>query len=88
MGMEDFTRHQQGIIKRYYQNADALQLQRLSELAGELYLAEGKKRAKTWVAAAALMLKLGVPQARVDGIVAADKPEAVAKIVTELGSSA
>ena len=84
MGMEDFTRHQQGIIKRYYQNADGLQLQRLSELAGELYLSEGKKRAKTWAAAAALMLKLGVPQARVDLIVAADKPEMVANVVKEL----
>ena len=51
MGMEDFSRHQQGIIKRYYQNADSLQLQRLSELAGELYLSEGKKRAKAWAAA-------------------------------------
>ena len=86
MGMEDFTRHQQKIIKRYYENADSIQLQRLSELAGELYLAEGKKRVKTWATTAALLVKLGVPQARVDAVVAADKPEAVAKIVTELSA--
>jgi acetylornithine deacetylase/succinyl-diaminopimelate desuccinylase-like protein len=84
MGMEDFTRHQQGIIKRYYANADGIHLQRLSELVGELYLAEGKKKTKVWQSVAAAMQKLGVPQARIDHIVAQDKPELVANVVKEL----
>ena len=42
--LEDFSRHQQKIIKRYYSNQDTLQRQRLAELVTELYLAEGKKR--------------------------------------------
>lgn len=87
MGMEDFTRHQQGIIKRYYANADTIQLQKLAELVGELYLTEGKKREKVWKSAAALMLKLGVPQTRIDHIVAQNKPELVANLVKELQSS-
>ncbi len=41
MPMEDFTPHQQKIIKRYYANQDTAQLQRLAELVSELYLAEG-----------------------------------------------
>src|SRR5215210_7812422 len=41
MGMEDFTRHQQGVIKRYYSNEGGIQLQRLAELVTELFLAEG-----------------------------------------------
>lgn len=40
--MTDYTPYQQKIIKRYYDNQDSIQLQRLSELVGELYLAEGK----------------------------------------------
>ena len=84
MGMENFTRHQQGIIKRYYENADTIQLQKLAELVGELYLAEGKKREKTWKSAVATMQKLGVPQPRIDHIVAQNKPELVANLVKEL----
>ncbi len=84
MGMEDYTRHQQGIIKRYYQNADALQTQRLSELVGELYLSEGKKRVKVWGQVKTLLEKLEIPAARIDKIVASDKPELVAAVVKEL----
>ena len=39
----NYTAHQQKIIKRYYQHIDAISLQRLAELVGELYLCEGKK---------------------------------------------
>lgn len=84
MGMENYTRHQQGIIKRYYQNHGGIQLQRLSELVTELYLAEGKKRTKVWESVAAAMQKLGVPQSRIDHIVTQDKPELVANLVKEL----
>lgn len=86
MGMEDFTRHQQGIIKRYYQNQGGIQLQRLGELVTELYLAEGKKRAKVWESVASAMQKLGVPQSRIDHIVAQGKPELVANLVKELSA--
>jgi hypothetical protein len=84
MGMEDFTKHQQKIIKRYYENIDAISLQRLAELVADLYLAEGKKRDKLWQSAAACMQKLGVPQARIDHILAQKKPELVAGLVKEL----
>ena len=46
--MSDFSPHQQKIIKRYYRNFDAIKYQRLSELATELYLAQGKKRERLW----------------------------------------
>lgn len=85
MGMEDFTRHQQGIIKRYYSNEGGIQLQRLGELVTDLYLAEGKKREKVWKSIVAVMQKLGVPQARIDHIVKQDDPKLVANLVTELG---
>ena len=84
MGMEDYTRHQQGIIKRYYANADSLSLQKLAEYVGELYLTDGKKREKVWKSIVTLMQKLEVPQTRIDHIVAQNKPELVANLVQEL----
>ena len=59
-------------------------MQRLGDLVADLYLAEGKKRIKAWESAATAMLKLGIPQSRVDHIVASDDPRLVAKLVTEL----
>ena len=84
MGMENFTRHQQGIIKRYYANQDTIQLQKLGELVTDLYLAEGKKREKVWKSIVTALQKLGMPQARIDHIIAEGKPELVANIVKEL----
>ncbi|MCZ2341746.1 MAG: hypothetical protein LC104_08105 [Bacteroidales bacterium] len=84
MGMEDFSRHQQGIIKRYYSNQDQILLQKLGELVGDLFLAEGKKRGKSWQSVAAALQKLGVPQSRIDHVVASDDPQLLAKLVTEL----
>ena len=86
MGMQDFTRHQQGIIKRYYQNIDGISLQKLSELVTELYLAEGKKREKLWKTAISAMQKLEVPQTRIDLLVAKNSPEALAALVREIQS--
>jgi hypothetical protein len=82
--LEDYTPHQQKIIKRYYQNQDTIQRQRLAELVSELYLASGKKRQKAWAAAALAMQKLGVPPARIDHLVKQDNPVLVAQVVKEL----
>ncbi len=82
--MADFTPYQQKIIKRYYDNSDTLQSQRLAELVGELYLAEGKKRERLWKAAATAMQKLGIPQVRIDHLVKQANPALIAEVVKEL----
>ncbi|TMQ35397.1 MAG: hypothetical protein E6K70_02475 [Planctomycetota bacterium] len=82
--LDDYTPHQQRIIKRYYNNQDTIQQQRLAELVTELYLAEGKKRQRAWAAAASAMQKLGIPQARIDHLVAQDNPALIAELVKEL----
>jgi hypothetical protein len=82
--LDDYTPYQQKIIKRYYANQDTVQLQRLAELVTELYLAEGKKRQRTWQSAAAAMQKLGVPQSRIDHLLAKNDPALVAQVVKEL----
>ena len=84
MGMENYSAHQQKIIKRYYENIDKVAWQRLSELVADLYLAEGKKREKLWTSAESFMQKLKVPQARIDLIVQKKDVEALAKLVKEL----
>jgi hypothetical protein len=85
--LDDYTRHQQGIIKRYYRNLDKIQAQRLSELVTELYLAEGKKRDRLWQSAATVMKKLEVPQPRIDHLVAKKDPALLAALVKELMGS-
>jgi hypothetical protein len=82
--LEDYTPHQQKIIKRYYNNQDILQQQRLAELVSELYLAKGKKRQRAWEAAVSAMQKLGIPQSRIDHLVKEDNPALVAEVVKEL----
>jgi hypothetical protein len=82
--MADFTPYQQKIIKRYYDNLDTIQLQRLAEQVTELYLAEGKKRQRVWKAVVSALQKLGVPQSRIDHVRKQDNPSLVAEIVKEL----
>jgi hypothetical protein len=83
--MADFSPYQQKVIKRYYDNQDTIQRQRLAELVGELFLAQGKKKQKrVWESAAAAMQKLGVPQTRIDHLLKSENPALVAELVKEL----
>ena len=82
--MTNYSKHQQNIIRNYYENRDAIALQRVQELVTELYLAEGKKRQRHWEQVKLHLAKLGVKQPQIDHIVAQDKPELVAAIVQKL----
>lgn len=82
--MPERSNYQQKIIKNYYQNREAISLQRVQELVTELYLAEGKKRAKLWNSLPGHLEKLGVKQPEIDQLVAKENPEAVAKLVERL----
>ena len=50
----------------------------------ELYLAEGKKRAKLWDSLPKHLEKLGLKKEEIDHVVAEEKPELVAKLVERL----
>jgi len=76
--------YQERIISRYYENQDAIMVQRLGELVSELYLAEGKSRARLWDRAARAMKNLGIPADRVEHIVRSDNPPLVANLVKEI----
>ena len=81
MENQKFTKYQQKVIKNYYENREAIGLQRLSELVTELYLAEGKARQKTWKQITAALEKLKIPPSRIEHLVRQDNPSLVAKLV-------
>jgi hypothetical protein len=86
--MADYTPYQQKIIKRYYQNFDALKTQRLSELATELYLAEGKKLDRLWKQVADSLTRLEFPAARIEHLLQKRDPALLPGIIKELDARA
>lgn len=79
-----YSKHQQRIIKNYYENREAISLQRLSELVTELYLAEGKARERQWKYIITALEKLGLPEARIEHLRKKDDPRLLAQLVEEL----
>jgi hypothetical protein len=82
--MADYTPYQQKIIKRYYRNFDAIKLQRLSELATEIYLAEGKKRDRLWTQVEESLRKLEFPESRIAHLMQKRDPTLLVGILKEL----
>ena len=78
------SKYQERVIRNYYENQDAIMLQRLGELLTDLYLAEGKAREKLWERAATALEKLKVPEARIKHIVGSDNPSLLATLLEQL----
>ena len=81
---KNYSKHQQKIIKNYYDNREAISLQRLSELVTELYMAEGKGRERQWKYIVSALEKLEVPSTRIQHLREKDSPELLAQLVQEL----
>ena len=79
-----FSKHQQKIIKNYYNNREAISLQRLSELVTELYLAEGKGRERQWKYIVVRWKNSAFPDARISHLRKKDDPRLLAALVEEL----
>ena len=82
--MAERSKHQQKIIKNYYDNREAISLQRLSELVTELYLSEGKARQRQWKNINAALEKMKIPASRIEHLTKQANPALVAKLVEEL----
>ena len=82
--MPDYTPYQQKVIKWYYDNQGTIQRQRLAELVGELFLAQGKKRQRAWESAIKALQELGIPRSRIDHLLKQDNPALLAEVVKEL----
>ena len=82
--MADYSKHQQKIIRNYYQNQDTIALQKLGEMVTELYLAEGKGRERQWKRIVSALETLKVPASRIEHLQQQDDPALVAKLLEEL----
>jgi hypothetical protein len=82
--MADHSPHQKKIIKRYYQNFDAIKSQRLAELTTELYLAEGKKTERLWKQVGEALRKLEFPESRIEHLLTKRDPALLPGILREL----
>lgn len=80
------TRHQQGIVKRFYEHADTRVVVGLQELLSELFLAAGTPKAEAlWTKAAALLQKANVKGPQVDKILGEKNLEALGRLIAEIG---
>ncbi len=84
--MADHTPYQKKIIKRYYENFDAIALQKLSEAVGEIYLSEGKKRERSWTQVFGTLERIKFPQGRIDHLRVTRDLEVLAAILRELSA--
>ncbi len=84
--MADHTPYQQKIIKRYYQNHDAIKTQRLADLITDLYLAEGKKRERLWKNVADCLAQLELSPGRIEHLLQKRDPALLPPVLQELES--
>ena len=82
--MADHSAYQQKIIKRYYNNYDAIQAQKLAEMVTELYLSEGKKRDRLWTRVSEVLTKLEFPVSRIEHLLQKRDPALLAGVMQEL----
>ena len=80
MAKKEYSKHQQDVIGRYYDNIDSIMLQKLGEIVTELYLAESeKKKARLWDRAEKAMVNLKIKPAIIEHIMKMRSVEILAK---------
>ena len=84
--VKKYSNYQKKVIKRYYDNREQLDEQRLSELVTSLYLAKEKAKEKMWVTAREIMSRLKVPESRIDHVVGTGDPAILAEVVKDIQS--
>lgn len=88
MADRNYSPYQQKVIQRYYDNREDIDQQKLSELVTNLYLAEGKKKAKLWEQAKDLMERLKIKENRVAHVIDSGDPTVLAEVVKDLQTGA
>ena len=80
MTKNEYSEYQKSVISGYYNNLDAIMLQKLSEMVTELYLADtDAKRNRLWQRVRKAMIKLKVPPAIIGHIMQKQDVEILAK---------
>jgi hypothetical protein len=82
--MTDYTPHQRGIIKRYYEHKPDLMLQKLAELVSDIMVEEDEaKRRRLWAKAETALKNLKVPSWRIAKILESQDPTLLAEVVKD-----
>ncbi|MDF1702789.1 MAG: hypothetical protein P1V36_16695 [Planctomycetota bacterium] len=78
----EYSAFQKKLIKRYYENREAIDTQRLQEIVTEIYLAQGGKKAeRLWEKAEGLLARVdGLDKGLIEAVVANRDVEALAEI--------
>lgn len=80
----EYSRYQQKVIQRFYDNREQNDEQRLSDMIADLFLANDKKKAKLWEQAEEIMQRLGVPAARLAHVMKQRDPTVLAGVVEDI----
>lgn len=84
---QDLSRHQRGIVNRYYEHRDTIMTQKLGEIVSELYLAtDAKKAEKLWKSAQTALANTQADAATVASIIASRDVKKLAEIVAKLSA--
>ncbi|WP_428388784.1 hypothetical protein [Mucisphaera sp.] len=85
---QGLSRHQEKIVKRYYEHRDTIAFTKLQEIASELYLADTPaKSKKLWAAAATHLKSAGATPADIEQVTQAADPAKLATLITRLSRS-
>ena len=77
--------YQKGVVRRYYENKEAIMHQKVAEIVSELYVCENpQKVVRLWKSAHTALLNLGAPKARLERLVANRDLEDLARLANEL----
>lgn len=80
----DLTRHQKGIVNRYYEHLDTITITKLQEAVSELYLAEGKAADRLWKRVETALARTSASDAEVRTILQNRDLTALAHLVGQL----
>lgn len=79
------SKHQQGIVNRYYAHADARVMHKLQELVSDLYLASDEKSAaKLWKNVETSLGHSGLDPAKIARVLESKDVKALAALVAQL----
>ena len=85
MAKREYSKFQQGVIRRYYENREQIDEGKLSELVTSLYLAESKsQKEKLWERVEGLLERLEVIPSRIEHVMASRDVEVLAELVADL----
>ena len=82
---QHLSRHQKGIVNRYYEHRDTIMLGKLGEAVSELYLCDSEAKAKKlWKSVETALTNLKVPPARAAKLIASRDVKGLAALLQEV----